>query len=122
MRRPLPWSTCREHADPAAAHARPRWHPALAAALAALLAGVVGGCGSGAAGVSGRAVFRADCQVCHSISGHSAPTQQGGDLRRLRLPRAELLQYAAEMPVITRRLTRAELRAVVAYLQSRQRR
>lgn len=94
---------------------------AQALAAAASLACAISACGSGAT-VSGRSVFRTDCEVCHSISGHSAPTQQGGDLRRLRLPRAELLQYAAEMPVLHRRLTRAELHAVVAYLESVQRR
>lgn len=81
----------------------------------------IGGCGSGAR-VTGRAVFAADCAVCHSISGHSAPKQQGGDLLRLRLPREELIQYAAEMPAIHHRLTAAEVSAVVDYMRLVQRR
>lgn len=80
----------------------------------------IGGCGS--ARVSGRAVFATDCAVCHSISGHAAPKQQGGDLLRLRLPRDQLLQYAAEMPAIHRRLTAAEVSAVVDYMRLVQRR
>jgi mono/diheme cytochrome c family protein len=88
-------------------------------AVAAGAAIALAGCGTDAGGgVSGAAVFANHCQACHSISGHSAPRQQGGDLRGLRLPRAELLQFTAEMPVLHRRLTERELQAVVSYLQA----
>ncbi|MDE3134412.1 MAG: c-type cytochrome [Acidobacteriota bacterium] len=93
-----------------------------AGVLATLLAATLSACGSGAATVSGASVFSAHCAVCHSLSGHSSPQQQGGDLRRLRLPRGELLQYAAEMPLVNGRLTAPELRAVVAYLRAVERR
>ena len=88
-----------------------------ALAIASLSAAAISGCGS-AARVSGRVVFAADCAVCHSISGTSAPTQQGGDLRGLRLPRNELVQYTVEMPVVNKPLNRAQVRAVVDYMQS----
>lgn len=88
-----------------------------AVTIAVLPAVAISGCGSGAK-VSGRAVFAADCAVCHSISGSSAPTQQGGDLRGLRLPRNDLVQYTVEMPVLNKPLNRAQVRAVVDYMQS----
>jgi mono/diheme cytochrome c family protein len=98
----------RERSAPAAARG------ALALGLAVALAG----CGGGTvARVSGPAVFADHCATCHSLSGHSAPKQQGGDLRNLRLPRQDLLQYSAEMPPVHGRLNGRELRAVVAYLQ-----
>jgi mono/diheme cytochrome c family protein len=86
----------------------------------ALLAAGISGCGG--ATVSGRTVFANDCQVCHSISVASSPAQQGGDLRHLRLPRSELLQYAAEMPALNGRLSTADRAAVVGYLQAVERR
>ena len=95
----------------------------LVAAAAALVAAGITGCGSsGAVAVSGPAVFATHCAVCHSISGSPTPHQQGGDLERPRLPRGELLQFAAEMPVLHGRLTARELRAVVSYVQSAERR
>jgi mono/diheme cytochrome c family protein len=95
----------------------------LVAATGALVAAGISGCGSGGvAAVSGPAVFATHCATCHSISGSSTPRQQGGDLKSLRLPRSELLQYAAEMPVLHSRLTARELRAVVSYVQSAQQR
>jgi mono/diheme cytochrome c family protein len=94
------------------------------AASALVIAATVAGCGGGGAvaGISGPAVFVNHCATCHSLSGSSAPQQQGGDLRHLRLPRAELLQYSAEMPPVHGRLSPPELRAVVSYLQSVERR
>jgi hypothetical protein len=52
--------------------------------------------------------------------GRQSPRQQGGDLRGLRVSRAILLQFAAEMPV-PHRLTRADRNAVVTYILSVQR-
>jgi mono/diheme cytochrome c family protein len=88
------------------------------ASIAAMLlaAAAIGGCGTGAAGVSGAAVFTAHCAICHSISGAPAPELQGGDLGHQHLPRDELVQFTTEMPVEKRPLTRPELRAVVGYL------
>jgi len=95
----------------------------LVAAAVALVAAGISGCGAiGVEAVSGHAVFATHCALCHSISGSSTPRQQGGDLKSLRLPRGELLQFAAEMPVLHRRLTARELRAVVGYVQSAERR
>lgn len=82
-----------------------------------VLAGAaLAGCGS-SAHANTAALFRSDCQACHSISGRATPRQQGGDLRYLHLPRAELEQYIAEMPVLHRAPTRAQVRALAAYLQ-----
>ncbi|HWD68918.1 MAG TPA: cytochrome c [Solirubrobacteraceae bacterium] len=82
------------------------------AALAVLLA----------AAISGRAVFAEHCAVCHSISGQLSRVQQGGDLRGLRLPRSELVEFTVEMPVIHRRLRPREVQAVVDYMRSMARR
>lgn len=91
--------------------------------LALGLAGTVGGCGSvTVAGVAGPVVFATHCATCHSLSGRSAPSQQGGDLKDVRLPRSDLIQLTAEMPPLHGRLTARELRAVVAYLQAVERR
>ncbi len=90
------------------------------AGTAVLLAAGISGCGGTA--VSGRTVFANHCEVCHSISGSSSPEQQGGDLRGPRLPRNDLVQYAAEMPAVNGRLTAVEIRAVASYLQSVERR
>ena len=88
-----------------------------------LLAAGVSGCGSsGVAAVSGRAVFRTHCEFCHSLSGSLMPRQQGGDLKILRLPRRELVQFTREMPVHHSRLTARELQAVVSYVQSAEQR
>ena len=67
-------------------------------------------------------MFAAHCEACHSLSGSSAPHQQGGDLKNLRLPHSDLLQLTAEMPPLHGRLTARELRTVVAYVQSVERR
>jgi mono/diheme cytochrome c family protein len=117
--------------------ARPaqRLRPAASMALAGLVAAGLCGCGGGSAprggtsgsrragvAISGRVVFDQHCQVCHSISGSSTPEQQGGDLRGLHLPRRELVQFTVEMPVVRSRLTTAEVRAVVDYMQALARR
>lgn len=88
--------------------------------IAALLAAGLSGCGGTT--VSGRTVFANHCEVCHSVSGSSSPEQQGGDLRGPQLPRDELLQYTAEMPAVNGRLSSAQIRAVVGYLRSVERR
>jgi mono/diheme cytochrome c family protein len=69
---------------------------------------------------SGQAVFSRECGSCHSLSGRQAARQQGGDLSGLRMPRAILLQFAAEMPV-PHRLSRADGNALADYILSVQR-
>ncbi|HWE09485.1 MAG TPA: cytochrome c [Solirubrobacteraceae bacterium] len=104
------------------------------AALVAACAGLVG-CSSGgghtgatptghvsssattAASVSGETVFSQSCAACHSVSGHSSPRQQGGDLLHFRSSRTQLVQLTREMPVIHHRLTDREVAAVVDYLR-----
>ncbi len=67
-------------------------------------------------------MFAVHCATCHSLSGRSTPRQQGGDLKNLRLPRAELIQFTAEMPPVHGRLSARAVLAVVSYLQSVERR
>ena len=98
---------------------------AVVAASAGMAAAAISGCGGGTSGgpsVSGQAVFADHCEICHSIAASSSPEQQGGDLRGLRLARNELVQFTVEMPVIHRRLSAAEVQAVVNYMQSKARR
>lgn len=95
---------------------------ARAGVLAALPAVMLSACGADTPAISGSSVFSAHCAVCHSLSGRSSPLQQGGDLLHLRLPRGELRQFAAEMPLVDGRLTARQLRAVVTYMQSVERR
>jgi mono/diheme cytochrome c family protein len=76
---------------------------------------------SAAGQVAGREVFGHACSTCHSLSGHSTPKQQGGDLLHDPLRRAVLVQFTSEMPV-KHRLTRAELNAVVDYVLAVQKR
>jgi mono/diheme cytochrome c family protein len=80
---------------------------------------IVAGCGGSLTQrtESGQAVFNGECGTCHSLVGRQSPRQQGGDLRGLRVPRAILLQFTAEMPV-PHRLTRADRNAVVNYILS----
>jgi mono/diheme cytochrome c family protein len=88
-----------------------------------VIAVAVAGCGSERpTPISGAAVFNKHCATCHSISGTSTPRQQGGDLKNLHLPRVEELQLTAEMPPIHGRLSARQVRAVVSYLQSIERR
>lgn len=69
---------------------------------------------------SGQAVFTRECGSCHSLSDRQTARQQGGDLSGLRVPRAILLQFTAEMPV-PHRLSRADDNALVNYILSVQR-
>lgn len=94
------------------------------AVLLGVVVAALSGCGSGrgpVASVSGHDVFAHQCSFCHSLSGHSTPRQQGGDLLGIHLRRLELTQYTAEMPV-RHRLSRGELKAVVDYMLAVQRR
>jgi mono/diheme cytochrome c family protein len=94
-------------------------HRCRRSAVAIALAVAVAGCGATGPGPNtGSALFKTHCETCHSISGHSAPRQQGGDLKNLHLPRVELVQLTAEMPPIHGRLSAREVRAVVEYLQA----
>ena len=87
------------------------------------VAAAVAGCGSGTGTpVSGQAVFATHCEACHSLSGSSTPRQQGGDLKNLHLPHTDLVQLTAEMPPLHGPLTARQLRAVVAYVESAERR
>ncbi|MBV8220246.1 MAG: cytochrome c [Solirubrobacterales bacterium] len=70
--------------------------------LAALaVAAVATGCGSSAGQprATGRALFAEDCAVCHSLTGHASPRQQGGDLLGFQMTRAQMLEFVREMPV-----------------------
>lgn len=89
---------------------------AVAAALV-LLAGCGGGGGRSARppAPSGRAVFATSCSACHSLSGRYKAGLMGGDLLRLHASRAQLTQFAAEMPVHPA-LSASRLRAVVSYV------
>ena len=80
------------------------------------------GSASGPPPVSGQAVFARHCSTCHSLSEPATARQQGGSLQGYRLSRAELTQYAAEMPAIHGRMNARELHAVVSYVLSVQRR
>jgi mono/diheme cytochrome c family protein len=96
------------------------------AALLGSVALFLAGCGSsGSAPASssalGHQVFAHQCSFCHSLSGHSSPRQQGGDLLGTHLRRPALYQFTAEMPV-RHRLSRAALNAVVDYVLAVQRR
>ena len=97
------------------------------AALAVVLAITVAGCGSAApptpasrATAAGRTLFVGSCGACHSVTGHNAPSRQGGDLLGVRLPRPIALQFAREMPV-RHRLTEAQLGTIVDYIAAIQR-
>ena len=66
---------------------------------------------------SGRQVYAQACEACHSINGHSRPSQQGGDLRMFHSSLAQLRQLTAEMPALHHhRLSPSELSAVIAYV------
>jgi mono/diheme cytochrome c family protein len=94
------------------------------AALA--IAAAAAGCGSG--GGSRRAdgpprataaatLFTENCAVCHSLNGHPSPHQQGGDLLRVQMTRAEMLEFVSEMPV-PHRLSTTQQEAVADYVRS----
>jgi mono/diheme cytochrome c family protein len=92
----------------------------LGAGVVAVIAVV--GCGGSPARrtESGQAVFSRECGSCHSLSGRQAARQQGGDLSGLRVPRAILLQFAAEMP-LPHPFSRADGNALANYILSVQR-
>jgi mono/diheme cytochrome c family protein len=90
----------------------------LVTACLAAAAGIAGCGGSaGSRSVSGRAVFAQECASCHSLTGHDDPRHQGGDLRGFRASRAQLTQFAAEMPV-RHALSAAQLSAVVSFVRA----
>ena len=96
---------------------------AAGAALLLALPASVGGCGSiRPAQISRSAVFITPFLDFEPRSAVAAPSQQGGDLRNLHLPRIELFQLTVEMPPVHGPLTARELRAVVDYLQAIERR
>ncbi|MGH2889736.1 MAG: hypothetical protein ACRDNJ_08910 [Solirubrobacteraceae bacterium] len=87
-----------------------------------LLAGCGGGLGRPAhrPATSGRAVFATSCSACHSLNGRYKAGLMGGDLLRLHASRAQLTQFAAEMPVHPA-LNASRLRAVVSYVMDAER-
>ncbi|MBV9196903.1 MAG: cytochrome c [Solirubrobacterales bacterium] len=91
-------------------------------AIAAGAGGAIAACGSGAPArpVSGAEVFAQQCSACHSLIGNESLHRPGGDLVGYRMTRTELIEFTREMPV-KRSLSRAELAAVVAYVQAAQR-
>ena len=89
--------------------------------VALLSATLTAGCGSAKPQQSGSRLFATSCGQCHSLTGVDSPTHQGGDLLRLRLSRAQLLQFTREMPV-RHPLTPAELSAVTSYVLAAERR
>ena len=83
---------------------------------------------TGACGVShssaptaSKALFTQACGACHTISGVSSPSRQGGDLLAVRLSRPVMIQFAREMP-LRRRLTATQLDSIADYILGLQRR
>lgn len=62
-----------------------------------------------------KALFTQACGACHTVSGVSPPSKQGGDLLRVHLKRPVMIEFAREMPM-RRRLDPAELDSVVDYI------
>lgn len=91
--------------------------------LATLSTVGLAGCGGSAptTPVSGATVFRQECSYCHSLLGNESHHREGGDLLGYKLNRQQLLELTREMPV-RHPLTRADLGAVVDYVQAVQRR
>lgn len=88
----------------------------LAAALLGTLGLCAAGCGAGRpAPPAGQALFAQACSSCHTLAVGYDPRRQGGSLLAFHASRAQLLQLAGEMPV-RRRLSPAQLRAVVSYV------
>lgn len=69
----------------------------------------------------GKALYTQACGACHTVSGTSSPSRQGGDLLAVRLSRRVMIQFAREMPV-RRRLTPVELESIADYIFGLQRR
>jgi hypothetical protein len=91
--------------------------------LATLCAVGMAGCGGSArpTPISGATVFTHECSYCHSLIGNESRHREGGDLLGYKLDRQQLLEQTRQMPV-RHPLTRAELGAVVDYVQAMQRR
>lgn len=86
-----------------------------AATVGGLGLALLTGCGGQA--VSGRAVFHHSCSGCHTVTGHDTSVA-GGDLGANRLTVRQLESFVAVMPVRPK-LTRAQARAVAAYVATR---
>ena len=94
------------------------------ACVAIFLVVALAGCGSSQRPIPvglGVTVFRGDCEMCHSLVGNDSERKQGGDLVGYRMSVPAMTQFAREMPSI-HRLTRAELKSVVGYVESVERR
>ena len=83
--------------------------------LVALSATLAGCGGQSSPAPSGAAVFAHNCSGCHSLIGNESLHRQGGDLVRYRFSRADLLEFAREMP-LRKPLSARELTAVVDYI------
>jgi mono/diheme cytochrome c family protein len=90
---------------------------------------LVGACGASAPRrvvlpqrpAGGAVVFQRDCSSCHSLIGNESLHRPAGDLLGYTLTRQQLLEQTRQMPV-RRRLSGAELNAVVDYVQAMQKR
>ena len=60
-------------------------------------------------------MFAHNCSGCHSLVGNESLHRQGGDLLRYHFSRADLLEFAREMP-LRKPLSARELAAVVDYI------
>lgn len=88
--------------------------------IAALAVAVVAaGCGSPPSqpGATGRALFAEDCAVCHSLTGHASPGQQGGDLLGFQMTRSQMLEFVREMP-LPHRLSSTQQETVAGYVRA----
>jgi mono/diheme cytochrome c family protein len=68
-----------------------------------------------AAASSRRTLFTEACGACHTLTGHSDPRHQGGDLLDFHATGTQFLQLASEMPV-RHPLSRTQLNAVVRFV------
>jgi len=90
-----------------------RWTIALALVA---LSGLPAGCGRHPVPTAGgAAVFAGSCSSCHSLIGNESLRRQGGDLLGYHFTRAELLEFAGEMPA-RKPLSAPQLAAVVDYV------
>jgi mono/diheme cytochrome c family protein len=88
------------------------------AVLAVSLVLVVAGCGRASSSIRGHEVFGRACSRCHTLTGRDTGAR-GGDLAVLHLGTAAVVSFTSQMPV---RLSDADVRAVSAYVVSRERR